>query len=394
MRRGFEGAARAFRTVKCLALHVAGAPLCGAFLRDLSVTSTKLSLCVCVSARDGEPPRSPMAKPSICVVSRVAGLREAFSSRGLCGPTIKWIAEPTAHEARAPLASCEVLVGEPAECAPLLDRCPNLQWLQSTFAGCNQLLAQPRRDFTATRLAGCFGPDMAEYTLLHILARERRYEFQRDLQRKKQWLGARSETGASQGGGAYRRMSSLTLGVLGLGDIGSCIAASAAHGLHMQVVGWRRDGSARPSDAASGVHKVYGGREQLPAFLGAVDYLVAVLPSTPQTRGLLDNEALAPCAARKPTMINVGRGDLLSEGAIVDALDRGWLEHYVGDVFDPEPLSTASPLWHHPHVTVTPHNSAVTQPSDVAEAFADNLGRYEAGGAAGLKHVFDWEAGY
>ena len=128
--------------------------------------------------------------------------------------------------------------------------------------------------------------------------------------------------------------------------------------------------------------------------LAEADFYVAVLPSTPQTRGLLDGGALAPCAPKKPTLINCGRGDLLSEQSIISALDGGQLSHYVGDVFAPEPLDAASPLWRHPEVTVTPHNSAVTQPSDVAAAFEANLARYEAGGVDALEHVFNWESGY
>ncbi len=75
-------------------------------------------------------------------------------------------------------------------------------------------------------------------------------------------------------------------------------------------------------------------------------------------------------------------------------LPQGWLSHYVGDVFVPEPLPASSPLWAHPGVTVTPHVSAVTQPSDVADAFAENLARFEQGGVAALHHSFDWESGY
>ena len=142
-----------------------------------------------------------MTKPSVVVLSRISGLRQAFDARSLTGPWIEWIGgDPTVPEAQAALERCEVLVGEPALCAPIVDRCPNLRWLQSTFAGCNQLLDQPRRDFVATRLAGCFGADMAEYTLLHVLARERQYEMQRELQRSRTWLPARSVDGSRQGG--------------------------------------------------------------------------------------------------------------------------------------------------------------------------------------------------
>ena len=85
----------------------------------------------------------------------------------------------------AALAEADVLVGEPSILSPLVKQCPKLVWMQSTFAGCNQLLQQPRRDFVATRLAGFFGPDMAEYTALHVLTRERQlrtlWERQQDL---------------------------------------------------------------------------------------------------------------------------------------------------------------------------------------------------------------------
>lgn len=334
-----------------------------------------------------------MRRPSVLCVSQIAGLRKALEASGLAGPWLRF-AEAPFDDASA-LEQCEVLLGEPAVCGKLVDRCPQLKWLQSTFAGCNQLLTDSeRRDYTATRLGGCFGPDMAEYAMLHILALERKYEVQREQQKAGEWLAARSPTtGVRQGGAEYRRMSQLTLGVLGLGDIGLDIARSASHGLRMRVVGCRRDAAPRPTDAEAGVSSVFG-LDALGDFLGASDYIVSVLPSTPSTRGLLDGGALAACAPRRAALINVGRGDLLSESTIVGALDAGWLSAYVGDVFVPEPLPSSSPLWRHPKVVVTPHNAAVTQPEDVVEAFAANLDRYEAGGVGALKNIFDWENGY
>lgn len=339
-----------------------------------------------------------MPRPSVTIVSRVAGLSAALSARGLAGSWIQHLEGPLdTAEAKAALASTEVLVGEPALCGPLVEQCPKLVWLQSTFAGCNQLLtASTRRDYTATRLAGCFGPDMAEYSMLHVLALERKYEAQREAQRQSHWHATRDEVGTAAGpGGKYRRLPSVTLGVLGLGDIGSEIARVASQGFRMRVVGCRRDPTPRESDAAAGVTRVFG-LDSMPAFLAECDYLVSVLPSTPQTRGMLDGDVLAACASRSPApaLINVGRGDLLSESTILTALDQGWLSHYIGDVFVPEPLPVESKLWAHPKVTVTPHNSAVTQPSDVVAAFEENLERYEADGVGGLRNVFDWNSGY
>ena len=184
-----------------------------------------------------------------------------------------------------------------------MDSCPDLAWLQSTFAGCNQLLtASSRRDYTATRLAGCFGPDMAEYTMLHVLRLERGYDELRANQARGEWADVRSSSA-----GDYRRLPSLTLGVLGLGDIGSTIARAASAGFGMQIVGCRRDKTPRASDGD--VARVFG-LDELPAFLASADYIVSVLPSAPDTRGLLDGDALAACAGRSPALINVGRGDL------------------------------------------------------------------------------------
>ena len=160
----------------------------------------------------------------------------------------------------------------------------------------------------------------------------------------------------------------------------------------MRVVGCRRDAARRPSDEACGAQRVYSLAE-LPDFLAACDHVVSVLPSTPATAGLLDGDVLSACA-RRPVLINVGRGDLLREETVLRALEEGWLSRFVGDVYAPEPLRVGSPLWAHPRVTVTPHNAAVTKAGDVAAAFEENLRRFREGGAGALRHVFDWEAGY
>lgn len=256
------------------------------------------------------------------------------------------------------------------------------------------MTSSKRRDYTVTRLAGCFGPDMAEYCLLHILANERKYSQQRELQGRREWVGARAQVPGLGGSTSdYRRLSTLTLGVLGLGDIGSDIAGAASHALKMDVIGCRRDAAPRDIDAKSGVTRVYPLGE-LQAFLSQCDYIVCVLPSTPATKGLLSSSVLSACERRRPVMINVGRGDLISEESILESLDRGWLRHYVGDVFETEPLPATSPLWTHSMVTVTPHNSAISSTGDVVTAFADNLERFSTGGTAALRHIFDWESSY
>ena len=282
------------------------------------------------------------------------------------------------------LQSCDVLVGELALLAPQVENATRLAWLQSTFAGCNQLIDVPRRDYTVTRLAGCFGPDMGEYCILHILALERQYEEQRRMQERAEWAASGTSAGF-----AYRRLSSLTLGVIGLGDIGSEITRVAHHGLRMTVIGSRRDPAPREADVSAGVSRVLG-VDGIAELFTAADYVVSVLPSTPATRGLIDGSVLSSASSRRdgtrsPTLIYVGRGDIIGESIALEALDRGWLGHFVSDVFALEPLRAESSLWAHPKATITSHNSAVTQLEDVAVAFADNLGRYENGGIEALR---------
>merc|ERR1712216_1065064 len=142
-----------------------------------------------------------------------------------------------------------------------------------------------------------------------------------------------------------------------------------------------------------GVEKVYGVAD-LSEFLAECDYVVSVLPSTPATRGLLGGEALKAMKGRKGVLINVGRGDVLPEADALHALSEGWIQHLVADVFETEPLPKESSFWSHPQVTVSAHVSAVSQPIDVAAAFAANCSLFFAasqdGSVAALQHVFNF----
>ena len=277
-------------------------------------------------------------RSKIAVVSQVVGLRAAMEARGLTG--MHWV-DTQATAADEQLASCEVLVGEPVLCAALVAEMPKLAWLQSTFAGCKPLLDAAKRDYVVTRCAGFFGPDMAEYAAGMLIGLERDLKQHQVRQQRAEWIGAR------EGGGSYRRLPTLTLGVLGLGDIGTCIASTFSRGFGMQVLGYRRTPTMSDRDREAGVRAVFG-IDELETFLSRCDYIVAVVPSTPATRGLLDGDVLKACTPRQPTLINVGRGDLLSESTIVRALDQGWLRHYVGDVVSAvtptDPPSTNQPV--------------------------------------------------
>ena len=134
-------------------------------------------------------------------------------------------------------------------------------------------------------------------------------------------------------------------------------------------------------------------------FLKQCDYIVNILPHTPSTIGLLGGGRLQQCRAdpqraAPPVLINVGRGSIISERDILEALDKEHISQAVLDVFVEEPLPPSSALWAHPRVIVTPHVAAVSTPEDVAEAFCANLELYLTKGGEALQGTVDFERGY
>ncbi|MFC1483837.1 D-2-hydroxyacid dehydrogenase [Candidatus Neomarinimicrobiota bacterium] len=273
------------------------------------------------------------------------------------------------------IAQAEIILADPPLIATHLDRASELKWLQSTWAGVDAIFRiNSRRDYLLTRVQGLFGPLMAEYILGHIIARERGVVTLAEQQQERIW---KPEI-------RYRRLSTLTLGVLGLGEIGSAVARTAK-AFGMTVWGLRtRD------EPVPGVDRIFT-PDRLDEFLAGPDYLANTLPSTPLTQGLLSGGILQDCQSTAVFM-NVGRGDVVDETSLVTAMREGWISGAVLDVFPEEPLPPESPLWDLPNVTVTPHVAAYSFPDTVAEIFATNLVRYQSGEP--LLYQVDWERGY
>lgn len=220
---------------------------------------------------------------------------------------------------------------------------------------------------------------MSEYVVLHclmILRDQRQYDAQ---QREKVWS---YET-------APPKASDVRVGIMGFGVLGQD-AARKLRALGFDVAGWSR--SAKQVDG----FQVFSGEEGLDSFLRRTDILVSLIPLTAETRSIL-NRSLFERLARDgrlggPSLINPGRGGLQVESDILSCLDEGILKSATLDVFEVEPLPEDSPLWHHPRVTVTPHNAAVSEPDSTARYIADQIRRYEAGEP--FQNVVDPVRGY
>lgn len=219
-----------------------------------------------------------------------------------------------------------------------------LAWIHTATAGVDHLLTPEvlASDVTITNSRGVFDRPMAEYVLACVLT------FAKDLhttlrqQDQRTWQHRVTE-----------RIAGSTALIVGTGPIGRAIAAQlTAAGMHVTAAGR----TARDNDPDFGHVRT---STDLPNYIGEHDYIVLAAPLTEQTKGILDAAALARC---KPTarLINVGRGELVIEDDLIDALRNGHLAGAALDVFDTEPLPDTSPLWQLPDVLISPHMSGDT----------------------------------
>lgn len=247
-----------------------------------------------------------------------------------------------------------------------------LRWVHTASAGVDRLLFDEllASSVVLTNSRGVFDRPMAEYVLALVLAFAKDLPATVRLQDRGEWRHRESQTVA--GARAV---------VVGGGPIGTAIAQLlGAVGMRVTQVGRR---------ARTGVHAA----EELPGLLPTADYLVLAAPLTDQTRGMVDRDTLRrlPPGAR---LINVGRGGLVVQEDVVDALRSGRLAGAALDVFAVEPLPPDSPLWSVPGLIISPHMSgdAVGWREALVELFADNLARYRTGRP--LRNVVDKTTGY
>jgi glyoxylate/hydroxypyruvate reductase len=259
---------------------------------------------------------------------------------------------------------------------PLQDFSPftGLKAVLSLWAGVERIVGNPTLKVPLARMVDDgLTEGMREYVAGHVL----RYHLDLDAH-----LG-------EQDGAWNKRVPPLarerTVAVLGQGALGRAATGTLA-ALGFRTLGWSRSAKAPDPDV-----ELNHGEDGLAHTLSRAEILVLLLPATPATEGLLDAKRLAllPRGAR---IINPGRGTLIDDGALLEALDTGKVAHATLDVFRVEPLPADHPFWAHPRVTVTPHIAAETRPATAAVVVAENVRRMEHG--VPLLHGVDRTLGY
>ena len=355
------------------------------------------------------PPTMANQTQTIVIFSSIQGIAQSLhddhpdlplqevkdEALGSHGGTVRFDPSSLRQESIAILKGAQILISEPAIVARLLEHdayaLPSLRWCQSTHAGVDPIFESsiaalpPPPSFRLTRFAGCFGPPIAEWCIARIIGHERNFAASAEDQASKRWCGSRD---AVRG---YRYLSSLTLSVLGCGDIGTSVA-KAARAFGMRTVGYGKT-SRNAEPTVNGIDTF---TTNLAEALQAADYIVSVLPSTHETRGLLNNDAFLPaskhCGGKCPVFLNVGRGNIISEDSLLNALDNRWISAAILDVFAVEPLPVKSALWGRSDIIVSPHVSGLTQGKDVPKVFMENYERFLKDEE--LKYSVNWEKGF
>ncbi len=279
------------------------------------------------------------------------------------------------------LRSADVLYGIPNESPAGLAAIASsekLQWIQAMAAGAGgsvkaaNLSAEDLARIKVTSSAGVHALPLAEFAIMGALNGLKGSADLAADQAAKHWPELRTPTRLASGSHVV---------ITGLGEIG-LETARLARALGMTVSGTKRQ-----VEPIEGIDKVTDAAG-LPELVATADIVINTLPGTPYTEKMIDAGIFR---AMKPgtILVNVGRGTVIDEDALLEALNNGTISYACLDVFAVEPLPATSPLWEHPRVLVSPHTSALSAAENrlIAERFMDNLQRFQSG--TGLLHAVD-----
>lgn len=268
-----------------------------------------------------------------------------------------------------------------------------LEWVHTASAGVGKSLSPEMLESPVlfTNSAGIHGPPMAETVIAMMLHFGRGLDFAEQGKATRSWYNEPFYAAAAP----VRELAHSTVGILGLGGVGREVAWRAG-ALGARVIGLKRrlaDGAGgEGGSGVDGVEVVYGA-EGLVRLASESDYLVVTAPHTKHTRGIVSREVLAHMKS-DAVLINVSRGPLIDEAALVKALRAGRLRGAGLDVFSVEPLPEDHALWDLPNVVITPHVSPVTRGfwRREVDLIVENLERFLSGGT--LRNLVDKQAGY
>ena len=281
----------------------------------------------------------------------------------------------------AKLAKTEVILGWPDVAGDLQQRAPHLRWIHVSSAGVDDLLGNPAFEsgqIIVTNSSGVSAIAIGEYILgAMLMLAKRQPRFVRQ-QVDRHWQRHRTA-----------ELAGKTFGIVGLGAIGEA-AARRARAFEMRILAIRRSATEPSSNEL--VDRLLP-PASLPELLRESDYVALTVPLTPETDGLIGEAELRQM---RPSayLINISRGQVIDQDALVRALREGWIAGAALDVFDPEPLPPESPLWEMEQVIITPHISGVAERQNerITDIFCDNLRRYLAGQP--LRNLVDPKRGY
>ncbi len=304
----------------------------------------------------------------ICFAHVAYRMGEAFARRQT---GIEFIEVRSVDELQAAAAQAHVVVTSGFWRNELLETAPNLRFVQSISAGMDQYDKDRFRQ-KSVRLASAKGVNakaVAEHAMALILALSRQLHTGRDHQAAKHWRGMIGDPAARED-----ELGGKTLLIVGFGSIGARLA-QLAKAFDLTVIATKRD----PSTGGGVADRVHAQRD-LHALLPQADIVALTCPLTPETENLIDAKALA---LMKPSahLINVARGRVVDEDALIEALGAGRIAAAGIDVTREEPLPQSSPLWSMPNVLLTPHTGGETRryEDNVLDILMDNLERLWSG---------------
>ncbi|MBE3561087.1 MAG: D-2-hydroxyacid dehydrogenase [Ktedonobacteraceae bacterium] len=281
---------------------------------------------------------------------------------------------------------------------PTPEQAPALRWIQLFSAGADHLLTRPiyQSDVTITTASGVHAVNIAEYVFAMLLAWYHRLAHMFEWQREGRWPDDRIRESVF----VADELRGKTIGIVGYGSIGREVAR-LAQAFGMRVLAMQRGSDHRDhgfvfpgvGDPEGSIPQRFYAPDQLHALLEESDVVVIAVPLTPQTKGMFD-EAAFRAMKTSAVLVNIARGGVCDEPALLHALQEGWIAGALLDVFAQEPLPDDSPFFRQHNVIISPHISGLTTQylERAATIFLENLRRYLRGEP--LYNVVEKERGY